>query len=81
MNNDQLILYAFLKDCPRLVKAVQDNALELMDITDNKITYIIRNNYLPTEQDYMDFLFDLDDSNIVYQMQFVTNNYFLRLYT
>ncbi len=81
MNDDQLILYAFIKNCPRLVKAAQDNALKLIDIKGYQYTFKVDFNYLPTEQDYMDFLFDLDDSDIVYQMQFVNGSYFIKLYT
>ena len=81
MTNDELILYAFLKDCPRLVKAVQDNALVLIDIDENKLTYMLDYNYLPSEQEYLDFLFDMDETNIVYQMQLLHNEYFLRIYT
>jgi len=80
MTNDELIMYAFLNDCPRLVKAVQDNVLTLIDIDDNKLTYMLKYEYLPTEQDYLDFLFDMDMTNIVYQMQLLHNEYFLRIY-
>jgi len=81
MNDDQLILYAFINDCPRLVKAVQDDALKLIDISGTQYTFIIDFTYLPTERDYMDFLFDLDESQIVYQMQFMNGCYFIKLYT
>jgi len=81
MNDDQLILYAFIKNCPRLVKAVQDDALKLIDISGYQYTFIIDFAYLPTEQDYMDFLFDLDESDVVYQMQFMNGCYFIKLYT
>jgi hypothetical protein len=80
MTNDELIMYAFLNDCPRLVKAVQDNVLILIDKDDNKLTYMLKYEYLPTEQDYLDFLFDMDMTNIVYQMQLLHNEYFLRIY-
>jgi len=80
MTNDQLIMYAFLNDCPRLVKAVQDNVLTLIDMDDNKLTYMLKYEYLPTEQEYLDFLFDMDMTNIVYQMQLLHNEYFLRIY-
>jgi len=80
MTNDELIMYAFLNDCPRLIKAVQDNVLTLIDMDDNKLTYMLKYEYLPTEQDYLDFLFDMDMTNIVYQMQLLHNEYFLRIY-
>ena len=80
MTNDELILYAFLNDCPRLVKAIQDNVLVLIDISDHKLTYMLNSEYLPTEQDYLDFLFDMDESKIVYQMTLLYNEYFLRIY-
>lgn len=81
MNDDQLILYAFINDCPRLVKAVQDDALKLIDISGTQYTFIIDFAYLPTEKEYLDFLYDLDDSQIVYQMQFLNGCYFIKLYT
>jgi len=80
MTNDELIMYAFLNDCPRLIKAVQDNALTLIDMDDKKLTYMLKYEHLPTEQDYLDFLFDMDQTNIVYQMQLLHNEYFLRIY-
>lgn len=80
MTKDQLILYAFVKDCPRLVKAIQDEVLTLIDMDDNVLTFMLRSEYLPTEQDYMDFMFDMDDSEIVYQMRLLHNEYFLRIY-
>jgi hypothetical protein len=80
MTNDQLILYAFTKDCPRLVKALQDEVLTLIDMDDNKLTYMLRYEYLPNEQAFLDFLFDMDESQIVYQMQLLHNEYFLRIY-
>lgn len=80
MTQDQFILYAFTMDCPRLVRAIQDDVLTLIDMDDNKLTYMLRSEYLPTEQDYMDFMFDLDESQIVYQMQLLHNEYFLRIY-
>ena len=80
MTNDQLILYAFTKNCPVLVKAIQDEVLTLIDVSENKLTYMLRYEYLPSEQHYMDFMFDMDDSQIVYQMQLLHNEYFLRIY-
>lgn len=80
MTNDQFILYAFTKDCPRLVKAIQDEVLTLIDMDDGVLTFMLRSDYFPTEQDYMDFLFDMDDSQIIYQMRSLHNEYFLRIY-
>jgi hypothetical protein len=81
MTNDQLILYAFAMNCPRLVKAVQDDALILIDVTGNKVTYMMSRHYLPTDDSYIKFLFDMDDSDITYQMAMLNHEYFLRIYT
>jgi hypothetical protein len=81
MNDTELLLYSFINDCPRLVKAAQDDAMKLIDVSDSVYTYIIDYDYLPSERDYMDFLFDLDESVIVYQMQFLHGCYFIRIYT
>jgi hypothetical protein len=81
MNDTELLLYAFINDCPRLIRAVQDDALKLIDVSDNKYTFIIDGQYLPTEQDYMDFIFDLDDSQLIYQIQLLHGCYFIRIYT
>lgn len=80
MNNDQLILYAFTMNCPRLVKAIQDDVLTLIDIDDSKLTFMLRYEYLPDDKSYMDFMFDMDESDIVYQMVLMHNEYFLRIY-
>ena len=80
MTLDQLILYAFIKNCPRLVQAIQDEVLVCIDIDDDKVTYMLNYEYLPSEQHYLDFLFDMDDSDIVYQMMLMHNEYFLRIY-
>ena len=81
MNDNELLLHAFINDCPRLIRMVQDDAMKLIDVSDNKCTFIVDSAYLPTEQDYLDFLFDLDESTIVYQMQLLHGCYFIRLYT
>lgn len=67
-------------NCPRLVKALQDDVLTLIDVDDKKLTYMLSYDYLPDEQTYTEFLFDLDDSDITYQMVLLHNEYFLRIY-
>lgn len=63
-----------------MVKAIQDDVLTLIDIDDSKLTFMLRYEYLPDEQSYMDFMFDMDESLITYQMVLMHNEYFLRIY-
>ena len=74
-----MIFFAFLNKCEPLLKLLQTEEYNLIDVSDDSFTILINKQYF-IDNDFSNFVIDMDDSMVVSQMLKTGQEYYMRIY-
>jgi hypothetical protein len=79
MTKEEMIFFAFLNKCQPLLKLLQTEEYSLIDVSDDSFTILINKQYF-IDNDFSNFVMDMDDTTVVNQIVKAGYEHYMRIY-